>query len=252
MLIPAAAWQRQVSAVMGIEGPGTSRLSAHPDHRRARRRRLRRRGARAHRPHQDDGPVLHPALASARRGGVVHRHRDRRRAGDHADQRRADPRLPGRRQPGVPAAEHHHQGGYRPAAGARKIRQPNVFRAVGHAGLSGPQLRRHRAGRRRADPAERHARPRNPSGCTPGCRPPTPTRSGWRSLLSELERTGAFDRKVLVIIPTTGTGWINPVAARALEMMYNGDTALVGSQYSYLPSWISFLGDRRSRWNPAG
>jgi len=63
-------------------------------------------------------------------------------------------------------------------------------------------------------------------------------------LLTELERTGAFDRKVLVIIPTTGTGWINPVAARSLEMMYNGDTALVGSQYSFLPSWISFLGDR--------
>ncbi len=64
-------------------------------------------------------------------------------------------------------------------------------------------------------------------------------------LLSELERTGAFDRKLLVIIPTTGTGWINPVAARSLEMMYNGDTALVGSQYSYLPSWISFLGDEQ-------
>ncbi|MFG1931416.1 alpha/beta hydrolase [Mycobacterium sp. NPDC048908] len=63
-------------------------------------------------------------------------------------------------------------------------------------------------------------------------------------LLSELERTGAFDRKLLVIVPTTGTGWINPVAARALEMMYNGDTALVGSQYSFLPSWISFLGDK--------
>jgi uncharacterized membrane protein len=62
-------------------------------------------------------------------------------------------------------------------------------------------------------------------------------------LLSELERTGAFDRKVLVIVPTTGTGWINPVAARALELMYNGDTAMVGSQYSFLPSWISFLGD---------
>jgi uncharacterized membrane protein len=64
-------------------------------------------------------------------------------------------------------------------------------------------------------------------------------------LLSELERTGAFDRRLLVIIPTTGTGWINPLAARSLEMMYNGDTALVGSQYSYLPSWISFLGDRQ-------
>nr|WP_173839715.1 alpha/beta hydrolase [Mycolicibacterium rutilum] len=64
-------------------------------------------------------------------------------------------------------------------------------------------------------------------------------------LLSELERTGAFDRELLVIVPTTGTGWINPVAARALEMMYNGDTALVGAQYSFLPSWISFLGDQQ-------
>jgi uncharacterized membrane protein len=63
-------------------------------------------------------------------------------------------------------------------------------------------------------------------------------------LLSERARAGAFDRKVLVIVPTTGTGWINPIAARSLEMMYNGDTALVGSQYSFLPSWISFLGDR--------
>ncbi|MDT5106290.1 MAG: hypothetical protein QOI25_3803 [Mycobacterium sp.] len=64
-------------------------------------------------------------------------------------------------------------------------------------------------------------------------------------VVRELERTGAFDRKVLVIIPTTGTGWVNPVAARAIETMYNGDTALVGVQYSYLPSWISFLGDRQ-------
>jgi uncharacterized membrane protein len=64
-------------------------------------------------------------------------------------------------------------------------------------------------------------------------------------IVHELERTGAFDRKLLVIIPTTGTGWVNPVAARAIETMYNGDTALVGLQYSYLPSWISFLGDRQ-------
>ncbi|BBX90483.1 alpha/beta-hydrolase family protein [Mycolicibacterium boenickei] len=64
-------------------------------------------------------------------------------------------------------------------------------------------------------------------------------------LLSELERTHAFDRKLLVVVPTTGTGWVNPTAARALELMYNGDTAMVGMQYSYLPSWISFMGDRK-------
>ncbi|MCI4674533.1 alpha/beta hydrolase [Candidatus Mycolicibacterium alkanivorans] len=62
-------------------------------------------------------------------------------------------------------------------------------------------------------------------------------------LLSELQRTKAFDRKVLVIIPTTGTGWVDPVAARSIEAMYNGDTALVAMQYSYLPSWISFVAD---------
>ncbi|MCV7230595.1 alpha/beta hydrolase [Mycolicibacterium komossense] len=66
---------------------------------------------------------------------------------------------------------------------------------------------------------------------------------------SELQRTGAFDRKVLVIIPTTGTGWVDPIAARAIETMYNGDTALVGVQYSYLPSWISFLGDQQRSMN---
>ena len=64
-------------------------------------------------------------------------------------------------------------------------------------------------------------------------------------LVDELERTGAFSRKVLVIAPTTGTGWIDPVAASSVETMYNGDTAIVGLQYSYLPSWISFLADRQ-------
>jgi len=64
-------------------------------------------------------------------------------------------------------------------------------------------------------------------------------------LLSELQRTRAYERKLLVIVPTTGTGWVDPVAARAIEAMYNGDTALVAMQYSYLPSWISFLVDRQ-------
>lgn len=68
-------------------------------------------------------------------------------------------------------------------------------------------------------------------------------------LVRELERTQAFTRKLLVIAPTTGTGWIDPVAARSLEMMYNGDTAIVGVQYSYLPSWVSFLADRQKSMN---
>src|SRR5258708_1351972 len=66
-----------------------------------------------------------------------------------------------------------------------------------------------------------------------------------RVLVHELERPGAFTRKVLIIAPTTGTGWIDPVAASSVETMYNGDTAIVGAQCSYLPSWISFLADRQ-------
>ena len=61
--------------------------------------------------------------------------------------------------------------------------------------------------------------------------------------VAELERTGGFDREVLVVVTVTGTGWVNPVAAAGLEYLWAGDTAMVATQYSYLPSWISFLVD---------
>jgi uncharacterized membrane protein len=61
--------------------------------------------------------------------------------------------------------------------------------------------------------------------------------------VDELDRTGGFDREVLVVATTTGTGWIDPAAADSLEYMHGGDTAIVGIQYSYLPSWLSFLVD---------
>ncbi|SDF72844.1 Uncharacterized membrane protein [Blastococcus aurantiacus] len=62
--------------------------------------------------------------------------------------------------------------------------------------------------------------------------------------VAELERTGAAERDVVCVIVTTGTGWIDSAAPRALELMYGGHTAVVGTQYSYLPSWLSFLFDR--------
>ncbi|MEV7808485.1 alpha/beta hydrolase [Microbispora sp. NPDC088329] len=70
------------------------------------------------------------------------------------------------------------------------------------------------------------------------------TRERAALAVRELERTGAFGRKVICVITTTGTGWVDPQAAAALEFMYGGDTALVSMQYSYLPSWLSFLVDR--------
>jgi uncharacterized membrane protein len=61
--------------------------------------------------------------------------------------------------------------------------------------------------------------------------------------VAELDRTGAFDRAVLCVALPTGRGWINPAVTEALEYLYAGDTAIVGMQYSYLPSPLAFLVD---------
>jgi uncharacterized membrane protein len=60
----------------------------------------------------------------------------------------------------------------------------------------------------------------------------------------EMERTGAFERAVIAVIITTGTGWVDEDVADSLEYLYAGDTALVTMQYSYLPSWLSFMVDK--------
>ncbi|UER55223.1 hypothetical protein HJG43_12500 [Kineosporiaceae bacterium SCSIO 59966] len=61
--------------------------------------------------------------------------------------------------------------------------------------------------------------------------------------LAELDRTGAWDRSVLVVATATGTGWVNPEAVDALEYLTGGDSAVVSLQYGYLPSWVSVLLD---------
>ncbi|KAF0847988.1 alpha/beta hydrolase [Nocardia caishijiensis] len=62
--------------------------------------------------------------------------------------------------------------------------------------------------------------------------------------VAELERTKAFERAAMVVVTTTGTGWVNGMAASSLEYLYGGDTSIVATQYSYLPSVLSFLSDR--------
>ena len=64
-----------------------------------------------------------------------------------------------------------------------------------------------------------------------------------RLAVRELRRTRAFDREVLVVVGTTGTGTADPAAVDSIEYMYAGNTALVAVQYSYLPSWLSMLVD---------
>ena len=61
---------------------------------------------------------------------------------------------------------------------------------------------------------------------------------------AELERAGGFDRAVVCVIIGTGTGWVNEDGSDAVEYLYNGDTAIVSIQYSYLPGWMSFIVDR--------
>jgi uncharacterized membrane protein len=61
----------------------------------------------------------------------------------------------------------------------------------------------------------------------------------------DLERAGGFDRTNLLVATTTGSGWLAPWAVDSFEYLTGGDSAIVGMQYSYLPSWLSFLVDQK-------
>jgi uncharacterized membrane protein len=62
--------------------------------------------------------------------------------------------------------------------------------------------------------------------------------------VKELERTGAFHRRDLLVVTTTGSGWVDPALVDSFEYLSGGDCATVAIQYSYLPSWISYLVDQ--------
>ena len=66
---------------------------------------------------------------------------------------------------------------------------------------------------------------------------------GARLALAEMERVGAFERSVLLIVIPTGTGWIDPAGITTVEYLHRGDVATVALQYSYLPSWLTLLSD---------
>ncbi len=60
----------------------------------------------------------------------------------------------------------------------------------------------------------------------------------------DLERAGGFQRKNLLVVTTTGSGWVDPALSDSFEYLSDGDSAIVAIQYSYLPSWISYLVDQ--------
>ena len=59
--------------------------------------------------------------------------------------------------------------------------------------------------------------------------------------LAELQRLGAFERKVLIVASPTGTGWMDPGAMDPVEYMHGGDIATVAVQYSYLQSPLALI-----------
>jgi uncharacterized membrane protein len=65
-----------------------------------------------------------------------------------------------------------------------------------------------------------------------------------RLAVDDLEHAGGFQRADLLVVGTTGSGWINGSSADTFEYLTAGDSAIVGMQYSYLPSWMSYLVDQ--------
>ncbi|MGX1321269.1 putative membrane protein [Bradyrhizobium sp. USDA 377] len=62
-----------------------------------------------------------------------------------------------------------------------------------------------------------------------------------RLALEELKRQRGFERKILIVITPTGTGWVDPSAMDTVEYLHHGDVASVAMQYSYLNSPLSLL-----------
>jgi uncharacterized membrane protein len=62
--------------------------------------------------------------------------------------------------------------------------------------------------------------------------------------VDDLQRAGGFQRKYLLVVTTTGSGWVDPALVDTAEYLTGGDCATVAIQYSYLPSWISYLVDQ--------
>lgn len=62
-------------------------------------------------------------------------------------------------------------------------------------------------------------------------------------VVEELHRTGAFDRAVILIATSTGSGWVDEWQVQPLEYLTRGNCATASMQYSFVPSSINFLTD---------
>lgn len=62
-------------------------------------------------------------------------------------------------------------------------------------------------------------------------------------VVEELHRTGAFERAVILIATSTGSGWVDEWQVQPLEYLTRGNCATASMQYSFVPSSINFLTD---------
>lgn len=64
--------------------------------------------------------------------------------------------------------------------------------------------------------------------------------------VAELERFGAFDRSVIAVGTSAGSGTVDPGLVVPLEYLFDGDVATVSTQYSILPSFLSIMVDQQN------
>lgn len=62
-----------------------------------------------------------------------------------------------------------------------------------------------------------------------------------RIAVDELQRSGGFAKSHVVVAVPTGSGWVDENAVTGIEDRFDGDVATVALQYSYQPSWVTFL-----------
>lgn len=61
------------------------------------------------------------------------------------------------------------------------------------------------------------------------------------AVLAELDRTGAWGRRAIVLVTATSTGYINTWGCASVEYLLGGDTAIASFAYSDLPSAFGLL-----------
>jgi uncharacterized membrane protein len=60
-------------------------------------------------------------------------------------------------------------------------------------------------------------------------------------VMAEMDRTKAWDRKAILVVTSTSTGFVNEWAAESFEYLLHGDSAIITMQYSTLPSALGLL-----------